>query len=192
FAMPQLIWNMMMSMSGAWFFVVASEAISVGNTTVLLPGIGSYIAVAIEARSLAAVGWAIGTMLIVILLYDVTVFRPLVAWGDRFRFEQQASLSPQRSLVLDILRRSGLVASLGAPLGALWDRSLAWLPLENGAGATAEPRHERIADRLWAAVALLAMLLAAWQVARFVLASRRRPSMTPSCAALPRWRASSC
>ena len=55
FAMPQLIWNMMMSMSGSWFFVVASEAISVGNTTVTLPGIGSYIALAIEHRDLGAV-----------------------------------------------------------------------------------------------------------------------------------------
>src|ERR1700716_1283899 len=55
FGMPQLIWNMMMSMSGSWFFVVASEAISVGNTTVLLPGMGSYIAVAIAQKSLAAV-----------------------------------------------------------------------------------------------------------------------------------------
>src|SRR6516162_171543 len=70
FAMPQLIWNMMMSMSGSWFFVVASEAISVGNTTVTLPGIGSYISLAIEHRDLAAVCWAIGTMLIVILIYD--------------------------------------------------------------------------------------------------------------------------
>ena len=56
--MPQLIWNMMMSMSGSWFFVVASEAISVGNTTVMLPGMGSYIAVAIEQRSLVAVNCA--------------------------------------------------------------------------------------------------------------------------------------
>src|SRR5579885_3547768 len=67
FAMPQLIWNMMMSMSGSWFFVVASEAISVGNTTITLPGVGSYIALAIEHRDLAAVGYAIATMLIVIL-----------------------------------------------------------------------------------------------------------------------------
>ena len=52
FAMPQLIWNMMMSMSGSWFFVVASEAISVGNTTVTLPGVGSYIALAIEHQDL--------------------------------------------------------------------------------------------------------------------------------------------
>src|SRR5580692_9873169 len=101
FAMPQLIFNMMLSMSGSWFFVVASEAISVGNTTITLPGVGSYIALAIEQRSLAAVGWAIGTMLVVILLYDQLLFRPLVAWSDRFRFEQEACALPPRSWVLD-------------------------------------------------------------------------------------------
>src|SRR6201997_548767 len=82
FAMPQLIWNMMMSMSGSWFFVVASESISVGKTTVTLPGVGSYIALAIAQRDLAAVGFAICTMLIVILVYDQVLFRPLVAWAD--------------------------------------------------------------------------------------------------------------
>src|SRR6202522_2205159 len=89
FATPQLIWNMMLSMSGSWFFVVASEAISVGNTTVTLPGVGSYIALAIERRDLIAVCWAIATMLVVILIYDQILFRPLVAWADRFRFEQE-------------------------------------------------------------------------------------------------------
>src|SRR5208337_2328532 len=107
FAMPQLIFNMMLSMSGSWFFVVASEAISVGNTTITLPGVGSYIALAIEQRSLVAVGWAIGTMLVVILLYDQLLFRPLVAWSDRFRFEQEAGALPPRSWVLNVLRRSG-------------------------------------------------------------------------------------
>ena len=110
FGMPQLIWNMMMSMSGSWFFVVASEAISVGNTTVLLPGMGSYIAVAIAQKSLAAVAWAIGTMLVVILIYDLVLFRPLVAWADRFRFEHEAGAPPPRSWVLNVLRRSGIVA----------------------------------------------------------------------------------
>ena len=57
FAMPGLIWNMMMSMSGGWFFVVASEAIAVGNIQITLPGIGSYIALAIQQRDLAGVGW---------------------------------------------------------------------------------------------------------------------------------------
>jgi NitT/TauT family transport system permease protein len=124
FAMPQLIWNMMMSMSGSWFFVVASEAISVGNTTVTLPGIGSYISLAIERRDLTAVLWAIGTMLVVILIYDQLLFRPLVAWADRFRFEQEAGGLPPRSWVFDVLRRSRLVDRLTEPVAVLWRRSL--------------------------------------------------------------------
>jgi NitT/TauT family transport system permease protein len=124
FAMPQLIWNMMMSMSGSWFFVVASEAISVGNTTVTLPGIGSYIALAIEHRDLVAVCWAIGAMLIVIFIYDQILFRPLVAWADRFRFEQEAGGVPPGSWVFNVLRRSRIIERLTAPFGALWRLSL--------------------------------------------------------------------
>ena len=120
FAMPQLIWNMMMSMSGSWFFVVASEAISVGNTTVTLPGIGSYIALAIEHRDLAAVCWAIGAMLIVIFIYDQVLFRPLVAWADRFRFEQEPGALAPESWVFDVLRRSRLIERITAPFAALW------------------------------------------------------------------------
>jgi NitT/TauT family transport system permease protein len=132
FAMPQLIWNMMMSMSGSWFFVVASEAITVGDTTVTLPGVGSYIAMAVQERNLTAVGWAILTMLLVILLYDQLLFRPLVAWADRFRFEQEGTVAAPRSWVLDVLRRSRLIAwivravttrvrrlSRAAPIGSL-------------------------------------------------------------------------
>jgi len=106
FAMPALIWNMMMSMSGGWFFVVASESISVGHTTVALPGIGSYIALAIAQRNLSAIAWAIGTMLIVIVMYDQLLFRPLVAWADRFRVEQEPGARPPRSWVLTMLRRA--------------------------------------------------------------------------------------
>src|ERR1700721_1515709 len=124
FAMPQLIWNMMMSMSGSWFFVVASEAISVGNTTVTLPGVGSYIAPPIQQKNLKAVGWAIFTMLVVILIYDQVLFRPLVAWADRFRFEQEPGMIAPESWVLNILRRSRVVARLTRPFAALWRRLL--------------------------------------------------------------------
>jgi NitT/TauT family transport system permease protein len=120
FAMPQLIWNMMMSMSGSWFFVVASEAISVGNTTVTLPGVGSYIALAIEQQNLKAVGWAIGAMLVVILIYDQILFRPLVAWADRFRYEQEPGGIAPQSWVLNMLRRSRIVDQLTTPLSVLW------------------------------------------------------------------------
>ena len=116
FAMPGLIWNMMMSMSGGWFFVVASEAISVGNIQITLPGIGSYIALAIQQRDLAGVGWAIVAMTITILIYDQLLFRPLVAWADKFRFEQTAALVVPGSWVLDLFRGASSLRHLGAPI----------------------------------------------------------------------------
>src|SRR6202161_735722 len=112
FALPALLWNMMMSMSGSWFFVVASEAISVGHTNIILPGVGSYIALAIEQRSLHAIGWAIATMLVVILLYDQLIFRPLVVWGDRFRFDQEQGGHVPESWALTMLQRSRLLVML--------------------------------------------------------------------------------
>jgi len=119
FAMPALVWNMMMSMSGGWFFVVAAEAITVGNTTFALPGVGSYIALAIEHRDLAAIGWAIAAMLVVILLYDQLLFRPLVAWMDRFRVDQDPGREAPRSWVLAVLRRSRLAGGVRGAFGAL-------------------------------------------------------------------------
>src|SRR5258706_15426467 len=106
FAMPGLLLNMMMSMSGGWFFVVASEAISVSSQSIKLPGVGSYIALAIEARDLGAIGWAIGGMLIGILLYDQLFFRPLIAWADKFRFEESGSEVAPQSWLLAWLRRT--------------------------------------------------------------------------------------
>ena len=169
FAMPQLIWNMMMSMSGSWFFVVASEAISVGNTTVTLPGIGSYIALAIEKRDLLAVGYAIGTMLVVILIYDQLLFRPLVAWADRFRFEQEAGDLPPRSWVLDVLRRSRLVDRLARPFALLWRRSLVSRRSESVVALKREARaqHPWITFQ-WLAVLVGLSAVALWQVARFI------------------------
>src|SRR6202041_898126 len=122
FGMPALIWNMMMSMSGGWFFVVASESISVGHTTVALPGVGSYIALAIAQKNLVAIGWAIFTMLIVILLYDQLLFRPLVAWVDRFRVEQEPGVRVPNSWALTMMRRSRLItaATVAFHSAGLW------------------------------------------------------------------------
>jgi len=172
FAMPQLIWNMMMSMSGSWFFVVASEAISVGNTTITLPGVGSYIALAIERRDLTAVAWAIGTMLIVIFIYDQVLFRPLVAWADRFRFEQEAGGIPPQSWVFDVLRRSGLVARMTRPFAFVWRRALLARWPERARPVKREPRarqHPWITFQ-WGVVLIALSGLALWQVAHFVVA----------------------
>jgi NitT/TauT family transport system permease protein len=116
-AMPGLVWNMMMSMSGGWFFVVASEAISVGNLQIALPGIGSYVALAIENRDLHAVGWAILAMTATILAYDQLMFRPMVAWSDKFRSELTVSPVVPKSWVLDLFRRATLMQFVGEPVG---------------------------------------------------------------------------
>ena len=170
FATPALIWNMMMSMSGGWFFVVASEAITVGNTTVTLPGIGSYIALAIQQQNMVAILWAIGTMLVVILAYDQVLFRPLVAWSDRFRFEQQAQVAPPRSWVLTILRRSRLVARTSALLAVTWRSGR---PAKTHATLSPYPATSANAwpDRLWTAVTAIVVVGIVWQIARFVLSA---------------------
>ncbi|GGY12110.1 ABC transporter permease [Paludibacterium paludis] len=119
FSLPGLIWNMMMSMSGGWFFVVASEAITVGNSSVTLPGVGSYLAAAIAARDLGAVGWVILTMTLVIIGYDQFLFRPLVAWADKFRLEDTRGEAEPESWLLNLIRRTRLIQRSLSPLGAM-------------------------------------------------------------------------
>ena len=116
-SMPGMLWNMMMSMSGGWFFLVASEAITVANQDIKLPGIGSYIALAIEQRDLNAIGLAILTMLIGITLYDQLFFRPLVAWADKFRFEEGDGEVAPKSWALNFWRRTVWLQQIG--LGAI-------------------------------------------------------------------------
>lgn len=181
FAMPGLVWNMMMSMSGGWFFVVASEAITVGDHTVTLPGIGSYLAEAIAQKDLGAVGWAVLAMLAVILLYDQFLFRPLVAWADKFRFEQTGAQAAPESWVLRLFQRTRVCRSLLAPVEALLGR-VAWLrlsPLAALADALPPALKRRVAgppsaalertlDRAWYAVVALAALALGWTMLRFI------------------------
>jgi NitT/TauT family transport system permease protein len=165
FAMPGLIWNMMISMSGGWFFVVAAEAITVGNTTITLPGIGSYIALAIAERDLAAVGWAIVTMLVVIVIYDQLLFRPLVAWADRFRFEQVPGDVAPRSWFLSVLRRSVLVNLAAMPFrqAARWSFRRFHKPRPSRQGPLSRWIGPQAADRAWLAfVGLSTIVAAAW------------------------------
>jgi NitT/TauT family transport system permease protein len=117
FAIPGLVWNMMMSMSGGWFMLVFSEAVTVGNTTFTLPGIGSYIAAALQARDMHAVFYAIVAMLGVILAYDQLLFRPLVAWSGKFRFETTQVDQGEDPWMLALLRRTRLLRFLAGGLG---------------------------------------------------------------------------
>ncbi len=163
FGLPALIWNMMMSMSGGWFFVVASESITVGRTTVVLPGVGSYIALAIEQKNLKAIGWAIGTMLLVILMYDQLLFRPLVAWVDRFRVEQEPGTREPQSWALTMMRRSRLMqAAKLAFHAAVLRTSRAIKRSDAPLAAAALPK--RRSDLLWVLLVAAAVVLGLWHL----------------------------
>jgi len=123
--MIPLVWNGMMSFGGAWFFLAASESISVLNHTYALPGMGSYVAAAIEQANLGRVGIAIVVMVVLVVAVNFVFWRPLVAWAERFRSEESAAAERPRSFVLDALRHSVLpdvVARPARPVGRFLDR----------------------------------------------------------------------
>ena len=173
FAMPGLIWNTMMSMSGGWFFVVASEAITVGNTTVTLPGIGSYVALGIQKQNLPAIGYAILTMLLVIIAYDQLLFRPVVAWADKFRFEQTASAAAPTSWMLDLFRRTRALRALTYPFAAL-NKAISNLHIPLPDFLRAPMRRgppSRLVDALWIALIAASTGYAAWRAYRYLSAA---------------------
>jgi NitT/TauT family transport system permease protein len=122
FAMPGLLWNTMLSMSASWFFVVASEAVTVSNQTITLPGIGSYIALAIAQKDMQGIIYTILCMFCVILIYDQLLFRPLIQWSDRFRIEQPLSQQTKNSWVAQLFRRTVLFQYVGKFLAVLSDK----------------------------------------------------------------------
>lgn len=170
YATPSLVWNMMMSMSGGWFFVVAAEAITVGNQTLTLPGIGSYVAAAIVQKDLSAIAWALLAMLLVIVAYDQLLFRPIVAWADKFRLDQTAGQDSPRSWLLEWMRRTRAVATLLSPLrkGWLWLRTRRLdvrnerLPLPSISVQT-----NRWIDQLWLAAVIAGALYSLWAIVAY-------------------------
>ncbi len=172
FAVPGLVWNTMMSMSGGWFFVVASEAITVGDTTITLPGVGSYIAAANDAGRWDAIIAAVATMGIVILLYDQLLFRPIIAWATKFRVELSVGQEVERSWVLELLQRTHWIRLGVRPIFAALRSATFWrlrLPRLVPAGALAPtPAASRILDVAWIAVVVVIALYGLWSVVAYV------------------------
>ena len=144
-----LLWNAMMSFGGGWFFVAASEAISVLNQDYTLPGIGSYVAAAVAAQDLSALGWAIVAMTAIIVLVDQLFWRPLVAWSDKFRMEQSSSGDVPQSWLFDLLkstRFSKLLAPITTPLIDASDQLMSSLlgSVSQGPSARQSGRPDRI------------------------------------------------
>ena len=173
FAMPGLIWNMMMSMSGGWFALVASEAVSVGTTTFTLPGIGSYIKAALDARDTRAVIYAIIAMLLVILAYDQLLFRPLVAWSARFRFETTQQDQGSDPWMLTLLRRTRLLRRLGDVFGVTFF-AISGLRLgrRRARAARRQDRGSRLLDAVWGGALALLVGIAGYRVVTFCVSSQ--------------------
>jgi NitT/TauT family transport system permease protein len=173
FSMPGLIWNMMMSMSGGWFFVVASEAITVGNNTITLPGIGAFLAQAISEKNLHAIGWVILAMTVVILAYDQFLFRPLVAWADKFRMETTSSGDAPESWLLDLIRRTRLIHRLLVPIGWMFAKAARvrfQLPAFSAPRFQIPQREKssKLGDMLWAALVLVVTVYVVYRVFLYV------------------------
>ena len=106
-----LVWNSMMSVAGGWFFLMACEMFVLGDRDFRLPGLGSYLQVAAGAGDMRGLLWGMAVMIAVIVLLDQFVWRPVIAWADKFKFESVEGAAP-RSFVLTLLRRSGILAAV--------------------------------------------------------------------------------
>lgn len=174
FSMSSLLWNTMMSMSASWFFVVASEAISVANQDIHLPGIGSYIAVAIEQANFHAVGYAIGAMLIVILFYDQLLFRPLLAWSEKFKFDAAPDESPATSWFVDLLQHTRLLKIGGHMFASIGNNIINFSWLNRPHSFVDKPRRAeltRIYNGLLNVTILVAVLICLYILWHFITAS---------------------
>jgi NitT/TauT family transport system permease protein len=122
FATIGLLWNSMMSMAGGWFFLTVTEAFTLGDRDFRLPGIGSYMAVAIDHGDRRAMANAVVAMIVMIVAVDQLVWRPLLAWAQKFKVEETAAADVPRSFLLDLLRRSRILDWLGRQAGRLSGR----------------------------------------------------------------------
>jgi len=168
--MIPLVWNAMMSFGGGWFFLAASEAISVLNSSYALPGVGSYVAAAIAKQDLGALGWAVLTMAVVIVSIDQLFWRPLVAWSDRFRLDQTTGASAPKSWVSDLLRASRLPHRVGRALRPFVDACDGALErLTRTRPPRAPARTDAFADHAYTAVLVVVVAALIVLAARFVL-----------------------
>jgi NitT/TauT family transport system permease protein len=157
-----LVWNSMMSVAGGWFFLMACEAFVLNNRDLRLPGLGSYLQTAANAGDTGAVLWGLAAMVAVIVLMDQLLWRPVIAWGEKFKFEQVEAAQTPRSPILAWLRRSRVLSAVGrtAVDPALERVDLFFARRQRTAGQRELHRARRWTLRIAAALALAGVLYA--------------------------------
>lgn len=182
-SMIGLIWNSMMSWAGGWFFLIAAEELVLGGRSFQLPGLGSYLQVAANNNNIPALLMGLFTLIAVIILLDFFFWRPLVAWADKFKIELSSEGDAPESPVLNILRRSALVATINRrvfrPIGELIARILNLLqPLPGeglGKGGESRESKQQMSSRLTArnivgvGIGVLACAAVAWGIWNMLL-----------------------
>ncbi len=166
FAAIGLVWNSVMSVAGGWFFLMACEMFVLGDRDLRLPGLGSYLQTAANAGDTRAIGWGIAAMVTVIVMLDQLLWRPLIAWSQKFKFEQVEATETLGSPVLELLQRSRVLHWVSRRLVA---PASAWLMrrLPETRRPSSQPRSSA-ATGLVATIALFALgalTYAAWRMA---------------------------
>ena len=174
-----LVWNSMVSVAGGWFFLMACEMFVLGKRDFRLPGLGSYLQTAAGAGDTGAIFWGLGAMIGVILLIDQAVWRPAIAWSDKFKFEQVESGAQPRSLVLRLLRQSNLLERVRI---AVWEPLAERISLRaashaENAGPPKPPPHWRMVVAMVAGALLGGAILYALAGAAMTLKTLSGPEL---------------
>jgi NitT/TauT family transport system permease protein len=171
-----LVWNGMMSFGGSWFFLTASELITVGTRQYTLPGVGSYVGIAERQGNLVDVVWGILTMIIIILVVNFFFWRPLVAYVEKFRNEQSESSQQAKSLMLNFLRRSNWPATIGRAKRAVAQPVNLVMARATGIDDTSLASHERrrrAADRAFAIVLVVVLGYGLYSMLAFIATGKQ-------------------
>ncbi len=163
FAAIGLVWNSMMSVAGGWFFLMACEMFVLGTRDFRLPGLGSYLQIAAGAGDTRAIVWGVTAMIAVIVLLDQLVWRPAIAWSDKFKFETVEGAAPQ-SWVLTVLRRSGILAAFHRTAISPMEERVTQLFAARNLAARPETRPAETGFKRWLTRALgaVAAVALAW------------------------------
>jgi NitT/TauT family transport system permease protein len=157
FAAIGLVWNSMMSVAGGWFFLMACEMFVLGDRDFRLPGLGSYLQTAASAGDTRSILWGVSTMIAVIVLLDQFIWRPVIAWAEKFKVEQVESSDAPRSWVLDLIRHSHSLAQIRQrTVRPLSERLMLYFSRDRSSEETGQPG----AARVWLTRAFLVVLLA--------------------------------
>jgi NitT/TauT family transport system permease protein len=174
FGIPSLIANMIVSMSSGWFFVVAAEVINVGSNSIILPGIGSYIFLALAQENVAAIMYAITAMVLVIIIYDQLILRTLIAWADKFRYETSVSCNPPKSWVFSLFQKNLAIKKIFFPLTYIAN-FIVYLPLfdrmgaGNERGLSYEPSgSSKRGDYIWYSILAVVSIVAFYHLFDFL------------------------